>query len=50
MKLLVEVSLIVDNDEGHGGDNINENEDHVVENNKYPIFDIPWIFACIKHL
>jgi len=48
----LEVPPIADNDEGHGED-INENEDHVVENNGYHAFnmkDFLGQFVCIKHL
>jgi len=37
----LEVPPIVDNDEGHGGDNINENEDHLEEEDDYPMINIP---------
>lgn len=32
----LEAPPIVDNEEGHGGEDINENEDHVEENNDFP--------------
>jgi len=36
----LEVPAIVDNDEGHGGDDINENEDHMEDDNDYPTFNM----------
>jgi len=44
----LEVPPIVDNDEGHGEEDINENEDHVEEEDDYPAFNegFPWI-VCL---
>jgi len=35
----LEVPPLGDNDEGHGGDDINENEDHLEEDNNYLAFN-----------
>jgi len=49
----LEVPPIIYNDEGHGGEEINESEDHVEVDDHYPASDMKDFlgsFVCIKHL
>jgi len=49
----LEVPPIAEDDEGHGIDNINENEDLVEEDDNYPAINMKDFFGyfnCIKYL